>query len=373
MYRSILPFLILLTGCFPSTPKDDGGLSDSESTAVLQTEIFSFDVDGNTLVGLLDSPVGRDPMSTIILVHGYGETNVVEGNGFYELRSQFARVGVNTLVWDKPGLGQSEGEFDINQPVASSADEVVAAVRALKEQKIKGSETVGVWGVSRAGWIAPLAMQQESDIAFWISVSGTDDKENARYLLESNFRLEGRSEQETEVLIAEWQARFNTAWQNGTYEQYLAAAPNLKNDAFMHFMGWGGDVSEEDFYAYQDLFRTGTFIVDEEEGLQIYVPGFREVLGSIDRPMLAVFGEKDTNVDWRKTAALYRETIGTNPAASLTINVFPNADHNLKQTETGGIREMYAQPGGMPLAEGYYEAMLAWLVEQQFGEWPVSN
>ena len=45
----------------------------------------------------------------------------------------------------------------------------------------------------------------------------------------------------------------------------------------------------------------------------IYVPGFRELLRRLDVPVLALFGEQDRNVDWRKTRALYTETIGRNP------------------------------------------------------------
>ncbi|MBX2821219.1 MAG: alpha/beta hydrolase [Rhodothermaceae bacterium] len=336
--------------------------------APIKTDSFVFEVDGNKLVGLLDSPSTQEPVSTIIIVHGYGATNVVEKNWFYELRSTFGKIGINTLVWDKPGCGESEGEFDIDQPVQSSAEEVVAAVKALKERQIKGTEKIGLWGISRAGWIAPLAMQADPSIAFWISVSGTDDKENARYLLESNFLIEGRTVEETEVLVSEWQGRFNAAWKGGTYEEYLAASTHIADDEFMHFMGWGGTASEQEFLAYQALFTSGELVVDETEELLIYVPQFKQLLASIDRPVLALFGEKDTNVDWRKTAALYRDTIGRNPNASLEIRTFPDGDHTLRQTKTGGIRELLEQQSRPPYVEGYYESMLSWLNTHQFGE-----
>ena len=45
-------------------------------------------------------------------------------------------------------------------------------------------------------------MQADPSIAFWTSVSGTDDKQNARYLLESNFIIEGRTVEETAALLA---------------------------------------------------------------------------------------------------------------------------------------------------------------------------
>lgn len=367
MPRLYLLLLLLLFGCKQPAPNLESPSIETANTPPLLTESFSFEVAGNQLVGILDHPADREPQSTIIIVHGYGETNVVEQNWYYDLRTTFADMGINTLMWDKPGCGKSEGEFDINQPVESSAKEVVAAVRALQARGIKGSEQIGVWGTSRAGWIVPLAIQEEESIDFWISVSGVDDKENARYLIESNLRIEGRSEAEVIKVVSAWQNAFNASWQNGTYAEYLEAATIMSNDDFMQFMGWDNIASEEGFYAYQQRFEAGEFTVDEEFELMIYVPDFSNLLHSINKPVLAIFGEKDTNVDWRKTAKLYKETIGANPEASLTIETFPNADHNLKQSETGGIREIMNQASNAPYVEGYYQTIADWLVENQFG------
>ena len=368
LVREILLLPVLLTACLMCVMGDVGAQSDSADEPVLTTERFEFEVDGNRLVGLYDRPVGRDPMATILIVHGYGRTHVVEYNWYYTLRSLFAEAGIATLIWDKPGCGESEGEFDINQPVESSAEEVVAAIHALRGQVSAGQETIGLWGISRAGWISPLAMQKEPSISFWISVSGTDDKENGRYLLEENFPIEGRSKEEAEMLVSEWQVQFDTFWKGGTYEEYLAAAPNLSKDEFMEFMGWGGTVSEQEFLDYQAKFESGELVVDEDEGLMVYVPGFRDVLGSINAPVLALFGEKDTQVDWRKTAMLYEETIGMNPKASLEITVFPDANHILKQCDACGVRETNSLPWDAPFAEGYYESMVSWLERHGFGE-----
>ena len=367
MYRTLSLFLLLIAGCRqPDTHLQDPD-ERQQATPPLLTESFEFEVNGNRLVGLLDMPAGVEPTATIIIVHGYGETNVVEQSWYYEMRSKFAEIGLNTIMWDKPGCGKSEGEFDINQPVQSSAQEVVEAVHAVQELQLAGSEAIGLWGISRAGWIAPLAMHQEPEIDFWISVSGTDDKENARYLIESNLRIEGRSEAEIEVLLSEWQARFNVFWQGGTYEEYLNTAPTLSEDDFIKFMGWDGYASEQEFLDYRNAFLNGDFVVDEDDELMIHVPNFTQVLESINKPVLALFGEKDTNVDWRKTMALYQETIGANPKAPLTIITFPDADHNLRQSKTGGIREFFDHAGNAPYTEGYYDSMIGWLVEHRLG------
>jgi hypothetical protein len=93
----------------------------------------------------------------------------------------------------------------------------------MRESKAPGSQKVGLRGISRAGWIAPLAITKDPKIAFWISVSGTDDKENFPYLLESNLRFEGRTEAEIKLLLGEWRHGFEIVSRGGTYGDYLAA------------------------------------------------------------------------------------------------------------------------------------------------------
>ena len=104
--------------------------------------------------------------------------------------------------------------------------------------------------------------------------------------------------------------------------------------------------------------------MDKETGLLVYVPGLDTILGNINCPVLALFGERDTQVDWRKTRDLYSKTIGTNPGASLTIRTFPDCNHNMLKCRTGGYREELdtIQP-----CDGYYDAMLGWLKERKLG------
>jgi pimeloyl-ACP methyl ester carboxylesterase len=295
-----------------------------------------------------------------VIVHGYGETDVAGRTSYYDLRSRFTGLGIATLSWDKPGCGASEGTFDANQPVESSAREVLDAIRRVRESGLPGSQKIGLWGISRAGWIAPLAITQDPDIAFWISVSGTDDKENFPYLLESNLRIEGRSEAEIHRLLGELRRGFEITSRGGSFEDYRTATQNLRRDPFMLFVSGGADENEAAFRAQQAQFLSGAFQVDEATGLQIYVPQFAQLLTRVNVPVLALFGEKDRNVNWRNTVALYTRTIGENPNAGLTIRTFPDGNHNLQQAQTGGLREVIEMTERRP-SEGYFEAMEEWL------------
>jgi fermentation-respiration switch protein FrsA (DUF1100 family) len=73
--------------------------------------------------------------------------------------------------------------------------------------------------------------------------------------------------------------------------------------------------------------------------LMIYIDNFRGLLKNINCPVLAIFGEKDANVDWRKTKALYSETIGKNKNSSLTIKTLPGCNHSMIKCKTGGLYE----------------------------------
>jgi hypothetical protein len=98
------------------------------------------------------------------------------------------------------------------------------------------------------------------------------------------------------------------------------------------------------------------------------VQNFDTMLSQLDIPVLALLGEKDTNVNWRKTRALYESTIGRNPRATLTVRTFPNCNHAMNVSATGSVREVE----GMPLdagvkCDGYYETQIEWLRKHVVG------
>ena len=329
----------------------------------MKSDSFTFVFEGKRLSGLVDLPLEKEPVAMIIIVPGSGKTNMVAGNAFSDLRTRFVQQGIACCVWDKAGCGNSEGVFDGNQQVQNSAKEVVAAIKELKHRNVAGSGKIGLWGHSRAGWICPLAIAEDPSIAFWISVSGPDDKETFGYLLERNFVIEGRSDAEAKKLIDEWKNGIRVAKHGGTFEENLKATENLRNDPFYVFMSRNSKPTLEGYISWLKKFETGETVIDEESGLQVYIPGFAKILGKVQCPVLAIFGEKDSQVDWQKTLRLYNETIGKNPKAELTVRTFPDGNHNIQQCITGGFREKLS---ARKQCEGYYETILTWLTKKGF-------
>ncbi|TDR20691.1 alpha/beta hydrolase family protein [Marinicella litoralis] len=349
---------------------------DSKNFSHFVTEEFSFNSEKNEkLNGIISRPSGGKAQSIIIITHSYGPTDVVAGNQFKKFRSEFTSRGISVVVWDKPGCGESEGEFNINQPVESSADEISAAIKVLRETNEPGSDQIGLYGGSRAGWIAPLVINQEgSNIKFWISISGTDPYENWDYLIRSSLEIAGYSSSEVDTVVKSL-ANGNWLFSSGaTYDDYLKASKAYRQDKIVQKISGktyidheaGSKEYEDDkklYYENQKKWVSSGSVFDKEVGLTVVIKDFESMLDSFSIPVLAIFGDKDKNVDWRKTKALYERTLGSD----LTVKVFENADHALRLSKTGGFLESQQKEyRKYPQVEGFYEVMVDWACSKEF-------
>ena len=119
------------------------------SAATMTTQRFEFVSNGNRLSGFFDVPASGAARAMIVIIHGYGKTDVAGRSSYYDLRSRFTQLGISTLIWDKPGCGESQGTFDADQPVASSAREVLDAIRMRKKASCRDHKRSD-FGVSAA-------------------------------------------------------------------------------------------------------------------------------------------------------------------------------------------------------------------------------
>jgi len=120
-------------------------------------EAIEFISHNDKLSGSLVYPESGKIDSAVIFVHGSGKQ---ERNMHWAQR--FASQGIAALVYDKRGVGRSEGDYEKNQSVSEKninllADDSIAALKALKEHPKTKGLPIGLTGISQAGWIVPLA------------------------------------------------------------------------------------------------------------------------------------------------------------------------------------------------------------------------
>ncbi len=319
-------------------------------------ELLDFEFEGVQLSGVLDLPKNKNPKGIVLIVHGDGKTNAVAGNWYNDVRNAILSIGYATYMWDKMGCGRSGGEYKNGQPVENGALEVIAAIENLKESKIKGADKIGLWGISRAGWINPIVIDQYKKIDFWISVSGVDDDETFKYLLEQNFRIEGHPKDTVDLLVKEWHNGILLSRGGASYEYAQAASPNLrKNKFWLRFTN--GGITEKGYYEYQKILQETP--LDSESELPLYIENFEEMLSKIRIPVLALFGESDMHVNWRQTKNLYERVL--KPNTNLTIKSFENCNHNILQCKTGGFYEFQDTKLEYVRCDGFLEAITSWL------------
>ena len=127
------------------------------------------------LAASLDLPPGDGPHPVMVVVHGSGE---IERDQFEGFARSWTALGVAVLRYDKRGVGQSTGSFrgvsagNSDEVFDVLAGDVVAVVDYVAARPEIDADRIGLVGASQAGWIMPLAASSSAEVDFIVSISG---------------------------------------------------------------------------------------------------------------------------------------------------------------------------------------------------------
>ncbi|NOX50692.1 MAG: hypothetical protein GXP16_09175 [Gammaproteobacteria bacterium] len=238
-----------------------------------------------------------------------------DGYGYYTpLQEAMVAAGFAVLSWDKPGVGKSTGNW-LSQSMHDRAEMLTTASRLLKARDDIQAETIGLWGISQAGWVMPIAVTQTDDFAFMISVSGAINLiQQGGFYMRNRLELEGYEEDEIVAAFALYERENALLRGDGDYKSYaefIRAAPpccrSLKTKERWEFIKKN---------------------LDNDAG---------PYLEKTSVPVLAIFGDKDLNVDIEDSVQNYTQYLTAAGNSDFTIKVFENADHGLMPTPEGEI------------------------------------
>ncbi len=127
------------------------------------------------LAGSLTLPEGEGPFPAAVMITGSGAQNrdeeLLGHKPFAVIADYLTRQGIAVLRFDDRGVGGSTG----NYAAATSADlatDANAAARYLMARTDIDHDAVGFIGHSEGGMIAPIAMADNPDIAFFVALAG---------------------------------------------------------------------------------------------------------------------------------------------------------------------------------------------------------
>ena len=330
-------------------------ISSGQCAVPFGTTPFEFTSGDHILRGFIDAPASTGRHPAILLLHGSGSTDVMHDdradNGYYKaLRNAFRSAGLATVIWDKAGNGCSEGGYPHGTPIRVRATETLAAIEALKARDDIDPQRIGLWGISQGGWVAPMAAVRSKDVSFLILVSspGRDPVSQLEYQALNAMRAAGVGQAEVDSAAATLRRALAIMRAGGSPEEFSTCVEPLQKYPVLRELGITTGTPE----GYRAWQSSTDFV---------YRPD--TALSELQQPVLAIFGDQDTLVDWRESAAIYRESLKRARNRDLTIKVFRRADHNLFRVAADGKENASS---GSPLVAGYLEAMLVWLRHHKF-------
>ncbi|GAA3518005.1 alpha/beta hydrolase family protein [Actinocatenispora rupis] len=287
-----------------------------------------------TLAGALAVPEGDGPRPGVVLVGGSGPSDRHNDTFFPPIRRHLVDSGVAVLSYDKRGVGASSGDW-----LASTMDDLAAdadaALRFLRTRPGVRSDAVGLFGHSEGGWVVLRAAAGRDDVAWVVTNSGpgTTPAVQDRHALLTAVRRDGSATRaEVDAAAETYDRVMAVGRRGGSFAEACAVVEAAEVPAA--FTDFWADVDER-------LWRFRARKQDHDP-----IPD----VCRLRCPHLAVFGAADELVPVADSLALFGRAAcrpGRDRRASLTVEVFPGADHRLG-TAAG-------------LAPGYLDALARWI------------
>ncbi|WP_202615340.1 alpha/beta hydrolase family protein [Algoriphagus kandeliae] len=170
----VLAVFIILLACKKSGEKRDTQSAKVEAQSIdsIKTKEVRFESEGVSLAGTIYEP--QNSYAALVIVHGSDQVPRMT-----EFAQLLAKNGITVLTYDKRGVGESEGvyagpEVGTNNISPENlnllAKDASEAVNTLQKQ-IKNIP-IGLIGFSQAGWIIPIAANQNPSIEYMVIFSG---------------------------------------------------------------------------------------------------------------------------------------------------------------------------------------------------------
>ncbi|MCP3974193.1 MAG: alpha/beta fold hydrolase [bacterium] len=123
------------------------------------------------LAGALHLPSSDERCPAVLMMQGSGPADRDSDGYFPPIQEAFLERGIATFAFDKPGCGESTGDWR-DYGLEARADQALSALEALRSEAGIDPQRVGIWGQSQGGWLVQMLASRLPDLAFAIANSG---------------------------------------------------------------------------------------------------------------------------------------------------------------------------------------------------------
>lgn len=315
--------------------------------------------DGDRVLGAtLTLPAGKGPFPAVMLIAGSGpndrDETVFGHKPFLVIADHLTRQGFAVLRYDKRGVGKSTGNFS-TATIEDFANDARAVVNYLKQQEEIDPDRIGLLGHSEGGLVSAMLAAGNRDIAFAVLMAapGTTGME---IVLDQN-----------QISLTH----------QGVEPETIEELQKLNRETFGMLLEWKG--TEEDRTALRDqLSRFWNKLpllvrmkVEKEAFLRsqfnaMTMPGYLSFLRAdpslylkeVTCPLLALNGEKDTQVPAVKNIRAITSALEIAGNKNVETRIYPGLNHLFQECITE-LTDEYAKS----------EQTLAPVMLNEVGEW----
>jgi len=295
------------------------------------------------LSGSLILPHGEGPFPAVVFAHGSGQETRDASRG---LASLFANNGIACLIFDKRGVGKSEGEHWAAS-FSDYANDLLAAVQLLKTLPEIKKDKIGLYGHSQGGWVVPLAISRSpGDISFAVLSAANCVSPLDQHMYNGRRALTWRGVDSAVIKEVE-------AFRRNKYAASLGRIAKEKFDTEIL------PVARQKDWLNKQKLTNEELGVDQFFEYNCYYDPI-PALGKVKCPVLLVYGEKDNFTDSKLNSSLMLEQFEKNGNTKITTKIFPNTNHAMLFTSRGWFfnREM---PALKKFADGYLDLLVNWI------------
>jgi hypothetical protein len=276
---------------------------------------------GINLAGTLTIPSGKGPFPAAVLITGSGlqdrDESILGHKPFLVLADYLTRKGIVVLRSDDRGYGKSGG----NPATATTADfatDTEAGVEFLKTRSEVDARKIGLIGHSEGGIIAPMVAARNPDIAFIVMMAGTGVPGD-------------------EVLVEQNRLLNSAMGVSGPALEKIVALQRESTDAVKR---------EKDNAALEKTLKE-KYSLPEAQLKIVESPWFRYFLEYdpatslrlVKCPVLAINGEKDTQVSPSQNLPAIRKALEAGGNRKFELVEFPGLNHLFQHAKTGAPSE----------------------------------
>ncbi|MBA7680267.1 Esterase EstD [subsurface metagenome] len=287
---------------------------------------------GVKLAGTLTFPDSGGPFPAVILLTGSGQQNrneeVFGHKPFLVLADYLTRQGIAVLRADDRGVGGSTGDFS-QSTTGDFADDALAGVEYLKSRKEISPKHIGLVGHSEGGTMAPIAAAKSSAVAFIVMWAGPGQGFDDIIIFQ---HIEaGMSEEDIALQRSWYKSIYGVSKQDLDYD---AAAKEIRR--------LFAELSEEEKKRLDwTEERLESEIPDLLKPWWRYAMAYdpRATLMRVKCPVLAIIGEKDTQVPSKANLPLIEEALEASGNMNFQVKELPGLNHLFQTAETGDVSE----------------------------------